>query len=141
MQSTVILGPAEWERFSSRTPVEHARAHSLYSCNLLPLAFKREIRGPFRGTSSGLFTVTSSFSSREEPPSSTSSQPWLLRIIETWDQAPSLAHLYPLLQISANNTTSQTGRRVLLSGDPNQYKSCVPPICATVRGPTRNLRN
>jgi hypothetical protein len=27
-------------------------------------------------------------------------------ITETWDRAPSLAHLYPLLQISANNTGS-----------------------------------
>jgi hypothetical protein len=41
---------------SSRTPVEHARAHplspSLHSCNVLPLVYKRESRGPFQGTCS-----------------------------------------------------------------------------------------
>jgi hypothetical protein len=51
---------------------------------------------------------------------------------ETWDRAPSLAHLYPILQISTNNTSTQTRRRVLLPGGPNQYKSLCTPICATV---------
>jgi hypothetical protein len=41
---------------------------------------------------------------------------------------PSLAYFVPLLQISTNNTTARIGRRVLLSGGPNQYKSCAPPF-------------
>jgi hypothetical protein len=41
---------------------------------------------------------------------------------------PSLTHLYLLLQISANNTSVRTGRRVLLIGGPNHCKSCVPPF-------------
>jgi hypothetical protein len=60
---------------------------------------------------------------------------------ETWDRAPSITHLYPLQQISANNKAMWTGRRVLLSGGPNQYKSLCTPICATIRGPALNPRN
>jgi hypothetical protein len=47
----------------------------------------------------------------------------------------------PPLQISANNTATRTGRRVLLSGGRNHYKSLCTPICATILGPTRNPRN
>jgi hypothetical protein len=95
---------------------------SLHSCSLLRLAYKRESRGPFLYRLWLLFT--SSFSSREELSISLFLllQPWARlgsHPTETWGQTPSLTLLYPLLEISANNTAVWTGHRVLLFEGPN----------------------
>jgi hypothetical protein len=92
-----------------------------------------------------LVLFTSFFSSQEELsfifPFFNLQPPMALKNYRDLGTCLSLAHLQPLLQISTNNTAARTGRRVLLSGGPSQYKSCVPPICAIVLGPARNPRN
>jgi hypothetical protein len=120
-QDQGMRDPLHGKRFSSCTPVEHActvsLSFSLHSCNLLPLTHKRESRGPLQKRSSGFLCFASSFSEL------------------------SFAYLYPLLQISVNNTTTRTGCRVLLSGGPNKYKPLCTRFCAIVQGSARNPRN
>jgi hypothetical protein len=131
MQSTVILGPTAWERFSSRTPIEHARAHSLtlsthVTCS--PWHIKGRVGVLSKGQGSSLFNVTSSFFSREEPLFFNLQPAMASTNYRDLGSSSLSCPFVPLLQISANNTTTRTGRRVLLSGGPYQYKSCVPPF-------------
>jgi hypothetical protein len=86
MATTASKSQGRWdllheEKAPSRTHVGHARTlfFSLHLCNLLHLAYKRESRGPFQGTSCDFLLFTFYFSSREELSlsSSTSSHPWL----------------------------------------------------------------
>jgi hypothetical protein len=59
----------------------HVTSPSLHSCNLPPLTYKRESRGPFQGTGSNFLLFPSLFSSEGSAlsffPSSTFSHPWL----------------------------------------------------------------
>jgi hypothetical protein len=114
---------------------------SLDSCNLLPLAYKRESRGPFQGTSSDLLTVTSSFSSREESPPSTSSCYGFYELQRLGTELPLSPICNPYYKSAQIIQRRELDVGCYSLEARTSIKYCVPPICTTVRGLTRNPRN